>query len=211
MNSKDKVLKSAFDLMVLKGNDDLSINDMLKELNMTKGGFYHYFKSRDQLMCEIMKGCMLDMLIKPLRAAKKLDDGSTDVRDILKIYFCLLPDDCSENDNKICNIQNYFYLLFEMLGKYPELRCFYKEYYTEHLSAVRETVLRGINEGKLIKYADAYGCAEMMMSARNGILALNIIYRNIDLESRLESAFETIWNEITCRGDLNERLAKNGN
>lgn len=72
MNSRDKVLKSVFDLMISKGDDELSVNDILKELNMTKGGFYHYFKSRDQLMTEIMNGFMLDMLINPLKLRWKM-------------------------------------------------------------------------------------------------------------------------------------------
>ena len=37
MNSRDKVLKSVFGLMISKGDDELSVNDILKELNMTKG------------------------------------------------------------------------------------------------------------------------------------------------------------------------------
>lgn len=204
MNSRDKVLKSVFNLMISKGDDELSVNDILKELNMTKGGFYHYFKSRDQLMTEIMNGFMLDMLINPLKFAVENDDGSLEVKDTLKMYFCLLPENYTGNDNEIYNMQNYFFLLFEMLGKYPQLRNRYKEYYIAHFNAVRQTVLRGIADKQLIKCADAYGCAEMMMSARNGILALNIIYRNTDLQSRLESSFETIWKEITCRGEIDE-------
>ena len=37
MNSRDKVLKSVFSLMISKGDDELSVNDILNELNMTKG------------------------------------------------------------------------------------------------------------------------------------------------------------------------------
>lgn len=127
MNSRDKVLKSVFSLMISKGDDELSVNDILKELNMTKGGFYHYFKSRDQLMTEIMNGFMLDMLINPLKFAVENDDGSLEVKDTLKMYFCLLPENYTGNDNEIYNMQNYFFLLFEMLGKYPQLRNRYKE------------------------------------------------------------------------------------
>ena len=203
MNSRDKVLRSVFDLMISRGDDGLSVNDMLRELNMTKGGFYYYFKSRDQLMCEIVRGCMMDMIIRPLEDAVKTDDGSLPVRDTLRMYYCLLPKKEDESAER-CNVRNYFFLLFEMLEKYPELRNLYREYYMKHMMALRDTVDREIRQNGVIKCADAYGCAEMMMSARSGILALNIIYGDTDLKIRLERSFDTIWNEITCRGGINE-------
>lgn len=209
MNSRKKVLKAVFDLMMSRGEDDLSVNDMLKELNMTKGGFYHYFKSRDQLITEMLEECMLDALKEALMDARSRDDGSLSVKEALKMYFCLLPGPCETEES--INVRNYFFLLFELLGKYPQLKDRYKAYYTEHFGIVKSTVDRGIKEGNLIKCANDAGCAEMIMSARNGILALNIIYKNEDLENRLEKTFETIWNEITCRGEINDRLAEDRN
>ena len=44
----------AFDLFMTNNGIGLSLNDILKELNMTKGGFYYYFKSRDELIEEVV-------------------------------------------------------------------------------------------------------------------------------------------------------------
>jgi len=32
-----------------RGYADVSLNDILKPIGITKGGFYHYFKSKDEL------------------------------------------------------------------------------------------------------------------------------------------------------------------
>ena len=46
MNNREKIVMKAFDLFMTNNGIGLSLNDILKELNMTKGGFYYYFKSR---------------------------------------------------------------------------------------------------------------------------------------------------------------------
>ena len=50
---KDSILNTAEELFIGKGYAETSIQDILDALSLSKGGFYHYFESKLQLLEEI--------------------------------------------------------------------------------------------------------------------------------------------------------------
>lgn len=50
---RDSILNAAEELFVQRGYDETSIQDILDALSLSKGGFYHYFESKIQLLEEI--------------------------------------------------------------------------------------------------------------------------------------------------------------
>lgn len=52
--SRGKLLDIAEDLFVKKGYEGTSINDILKKAKLSKGGFYHYFKSKDEIFSAVI-------------------------------------------------------------------------------------------------------------------------------------------------------------
>ena len=71
MNLRDSIVQSVFDLFISKGIDNVSVNDIIKELNMTKGGFYYYFKSKDELISEIIDKHVIKIIWRQLRLAEE--------------------------------------------------------------------------------------------------------------------------------------------
>lgn len=51
-NKKKELLALAEKLFLEKGYEQTSIDDILKESGISKGGFYHYFKSKDEILSE---------------------------------------------------------------------------------------------------------------------------------------------------------------
>lgn len=54
METKDKILEIAFKAFLDEGFDRISLNEIIKRTGMTKGAFYHHFKSKDLLLTELM-------------------------------------------------------------------------------------------------------------------------------------------------------------
>ena len=52
---RDSILKKSEELFFEKGYEETSIQDILNALNMSKGGFYHYFDSKQALLEEICR------------------------------------------------------------------------------------------------------------------------------------------------------------
>ncbi len=53
MSTKLKILKVALELFHTKGYDKTSVNAIIQAAEISKGGFYHYFASKEDLMNEI--------------------------------------------------------------------------------------------------------------------------------------------------------------
>ncbi|MFK4469195.1 TetR/AcrR family transcriptional regulator [Bacillus sp. RC252] len=51
---RNEILETAERLFVTKGYTKTTVNDILKEIGIAKGTFYHYFKSKEEVMDEII-------------------------------------------------------------------------------------------------------------------------------------------------------------
>ncbi|PRZ15320.1 TetR family transcriptional regulator [Laceyella sediminis] len=96
--TKRKIIETAFQLMADKGFDALSIDEIMKHIGRTKGSFYVHFKSKEEMLYELMR-TRLDRGYGHMAAEIKeeLSLDNCDVRAILekvtaKIYASLGDD-----------------------------------------------------------------------------------------------------------------------
>ena len=54
-NSKEKILHAALKLFLNNSYKEVSIKDILNEVGLTKGTFYHYYESKEELFEEVAK------------------------------------------------------------------------------------------------------------------------------------------------------------
>jgi len=50
MNLKDKIIETGYDLFAEKGYDHTSVAEIIKVVGTSKGGFYHHFKSKEEIL-----------------------------------------------------------------------------------------------------------------------------------------------------------------
>lgn len=55
LNIKDEILVKAIEMFQKNGYDKVSINEICKALGVTKGAFYHYYKSKSDLLLKEYK------------------------------------------------------------------------------------------------------------------------------------------------------------
>ncbi len=55
MDTRDKIMETAFISFLDKGFEGVSLNGIIKNTGMTKGAFYHYFSSKEVLLKEVMR------------------------------------------------------------------------------------------------------------------------------------------------------------
>ena len=48
-NTRDKLIATSIQIMAVKGFNNTGIAEILTQVNVPKGSFYHYFKSKDEL------------------------------------------------------------------------------------------------------------------------------------------------------------------
>ena len=52
---KRKILEKAFELFRKNGYMDTKVEDITKALGISKGSFYTYFKTKEELLCELLE------------------------------------------------------------------------------------------------------------------------------------------------------------
>lgn len=52
--TKQNILETAMRLFAEKGLENVKVEDVVKEVGVTRGAFYHYFKSREELIAGVM-------------------------------------------------------------------------------------------------------------------------------------------------------------
>ncbi|SHI56385.1 transcriptional regulator, TetR family [Arenibacter nanhaiticus] len=74
LNTRNKILNTAFELIYKKGFNATSIDDIIKHTSYTKGAFFHHFKTKEDLgialISDIIKPGMEKVLIIPLITTK---------------------------------------------------------------------------------------------------------------------------------------------
>ncbi|MFC7442058.1 TetR/AcrR family transcriptional regulator [Laceyella putida] len=85
IETKRKIIDATFQLMADKGFDALSIDDIMTSIGRTKGSFYVHFKSKEELLYEVMRtrldrghGQMAEEILE------ELSKDSCNVRSILE-------------------------------------------------------------------------------------------------------------------------------
>jgi TetR/AcrR family transcriptional repressor of nem operon len=54
LETKDHILQTAFTLFLQKGYKSVTMHDLENETGFTKGAFYHYFKSKEEIFIEVI-------------------------------------------------------------------------------------------------------------------------------------------------------------
>jgi AcrR family transcriptional regulator len=55
MNTREKIVHTAYQLFVRNGYRGVSVNDIILEAEISKGGFYHHFKGKGELLEAVME------------------------------------------------------------------------------------------------------------------------------------------------------------
>ncbi|MFJ7730124.1 TetR/AcrR family transcriptional regulator [Neobacillus sp. NPDC097160] len=87
---KEKITEQSIRLFEKKGFSETSIQDIVDSLGVTKGTFYYYFSSKEELLMDIHLGYIDELLVQQGRIFK--DESETCKDKLFEIVFKLLSD-----------------------------------------------------------------------------------------------------------------------
>src|ERR1043165_9845479 len=77
IDSRQEIRRTAARLFQQRGYDATSMNDVAAALHLSKGGLYHHFQSKDEILFEIMNHAMdltQERVINPVRGLGNADE-----------------------------------------------------------------------------------------------------------------------------------------
>lgn len=205
MKTENQILEMAFLLFLEKGFSDISTNEIIRAAGLTKGGFYYYFKSREDLDRRVIEQYIHPYYTKPLELMQHFwEEKRADIPTgelLWKGFF--LPQRFANFKCAIgreIRFRNFYFLLYESMKKFPEVM-----EYSRHFSAKRGEFLhrileRGQNRGEILPDIDSESYVTMILAMQDGIQALKVLDDSIDDEEKYKTIQLQMWNEISTDG-----------
>lgn len=192
-DTKNKILNDAFKLFIEKGFTDVSLNELAESVGISKAGFYHYFKSKDELLNEVIKEYLFSYLDERL---EKISECDGDLEDKLKVFVMSYSEYqnrciCKSNGEKI-DFRSFYLLMMEGIKKYDFLNERLLYFYTRAKQMLENILSEEKKNGKLKSSTDIEGLTEHIALCCEGIVMVQVINPDSDIRQITNNTFEHI-------------------
>jgi len=157
VDSRQEILRTAARLFQQRGYDATSMNDVAAALKLSKGGLYHHFQSKDEILFEIMNHAMeitQERVINPVRG---IADPEERLRALIRLHIEVV---LSPRDREITVMLHENHPLPPALRKRINAR---KKDYIHFLENLMEEVQRSRHvKGKVSPHAAAFALLGMI-------------------------------------------------
>jgi AcrR family transcriptional regulator len=86
VDSRQEILRTAARLFQQRGYDATSMNDVAAALRLSKGGLYHHFQSKDEILFEIMDHAMEITQERVLNPVRTMSDPAERLRALIRLH-----------------------------------------------------------------------------------------------------------------------------
>jgi AcrR family transcriptional regulator len=86
VDSRQEILRAAARLFQQRGYDATSMNDVAAALRLSKGGLYHHFQSKDEILFEIMDHAMEITQERVLNPVRTMSDPAERLRALIRLH-----------------------------------------------------------------------------------------------------------------------------
>jgi TetR/AcrR family transcriptional regulator, cholesterol catabolism regulator len=86
VDSRQEILRTAARLFQQRGYDATSMNDVAAALKLSKGGLYHHFQSKDEILFEIMNHAMEITQERVIAPVRNISDPEERLRALIRLH-----------------------------------------------------------------------------------------------------------------------------
>jgi AcrR family transcriptional regulator len=202
MDTKSKIMEESFKLFLKKGFADVSLNEIRKASNITTGGFYYHFESKETLLVAVIEKYIFNYFNSTIRQIR--DFEGTPKEKLKTVIISIIGDDIKINKStKLCessekiDYRTLHLLLFEGVQKYEIISKYYTEFYYNLLNFIKDVLDEGIAQGIIRMDIDSTEFATFIQTSMVGTVLMGIALPEMPLENRMNSNVDHLWNYIT--------------
>ncbi len=201
MNTKDKIMKSTFKLLLEKGLIDVSLSEIIKESQVGYGSIYYYFEDKDQLIQTVLNRYIIEIFLNQLESIKLTDDLFHNLNEFyMKVLG--LNEDYTYISYENLSIDNSDFkkmilLTFEAQQKYEKEQEFFNQYNIKFTSTIKDIINKGIKSNQVAGDINIDEITELIKSNIYGIFFLWLIRDIEDVESSIKINVNYIMDVLT--------------
>jgi len=159
VDSRQEILRTAARLFQQRGYDATSMNDVAAALKLSKGGLYHHFQSKDEILYEIMNHAMEITQERVLNPVRAISDPEERLRALIRLHIEVV---LSPRDREITVMLHENHPLPPALRKRINIRKKDYIHFLESLMAEVQNKARNQTKGKVSPRAAAFALLGMI-------------------------------------------------
>ena len=183
MSTKEIILEKSFQLFLEKGYKEVSLNEILKECGVSKGAFYHHYKSKDELYVKVLDRFFFSYF-------SKQDVDYTD--NTLKNKITYFIDTFLHPYREIATLLNqkhvsaYFRFLFQAVNTFPEIRARVNRHFYTKGYYIYQVINIAKQNNEIKECIDSKLVSRQILSTIIGVLVLEGINDIANIELRFK-------------------------
>ncbi len=177
--TKSQILYESFKLFLSKGYKDVTMNDLVKASSLSKGAFYHYFVSKEDLFKQSITAFFFTGLTERKFVPSFMVSVNENLNNLIDFkanaYKQLL------NATQLKNLDTgYFSLIFQAIKMFPEFRETLKAGVGMEEKTVATIFEIGIENGEVNWKLSPKDLSSMFTAMLDGVELHTVIYGEID-------------------------------
>jgi len=194
--TKQTIMDTALRMFLLNGYDKTSMNDIVRESGITKGGIYYHFQNKDELFLAVIKEISLFVEEWAQKLLKKARNTEEMIRayfnsasEVMNAFMSLCPE---ENVSSI----HYYQFMIDSLKRFKSVRDTMGASYLHTADMLAGQILLAQKRGDIRKDLNAENLAFHLSALMEGMINLTIVYPELDLVEKGNQMFEDFWKLI---------------
>lgn len=174
-NTKDYILLEAFKLFLEKGYDKVSMSELVSVSGLSKGAFYHYFSSKEELFKESITAHFFSALgenLSPPKQSNSLEESLISIIDYKALAY--------KNMLELNENSNFFNLLFQAIGMFPEFRNHLKVGSLSEENMMAQLFEDAISRGEICSTIPSKQLAQMYAAMLDGMELHAVVIGELD-------------------------------
>ncbi|MBP1946455.1 TetR/AcrR family transcriptional regulator [Methanobacterium petrolearium] len=201
MDTKSRILETAFKLFLEKGFAGVSLNEVIKASDITTGGFYYHFDSKDTLLVAVIEKYIFNYFNSTIDQIRHFE--GTPKEKLKSATLLLVGDDLNSEqttklvessakiDYRVLNL-----LLLEGVQKYDIIRDHYTEFYYNLFEFNKDVIREGVTQGMIRTDIDINELALHTQTVLVGTIVIWVVMPTIPLKEIMESNINQLWDYL---------------
>jgi len=194
-NTKAHIMMVSLKLFLQKTFKEVTMKELVAASGLSKGAFYHYFESKEQLFREILD-FFFDRILEydfnslPQDSLYSFYHTYTDQLNTLRFSFFAGNEDEKED---FINM-NFFALMFDAFKMFPEFRTRMEVYHEKEMQAWKKMIGIAREKGEVSSPLSDEQIAQIFMFTSDGLtMNLTMEKNTADLDRRLISLWDNFY------------------
>ncbi|HEY4786192.1 MAG TPA: TetR/AcrR family transcriptional regulator [Bacteroidales bacterium] len=193
-DTKQYIMDVAVKLFLQKSYKEVTMKDIVEKTGLSKGAFYHYFESKEQLFLEILDYFLSHMFV--LHFEKYSQESLYQFfSDYLKDIKRLSADFIKNGHGEYGFFDmNYYLLIFDGMKLLPEFRDKMASHHKKEIEVWASAIERAKKSGEIRSELTSEQLAKMIIYMGDGI-GMHLIMQTEDLND-MEQTYGALWEGI---------------